>query len=249
MAAHRVLVAEPDASQRQIMEMLLLVHGCDVTMALDAREALAFLRNNNPDLIVASTELPQMNGYDISRKTRGVKRLRNVPVILVAPEGTPLDEARTEAEMAGADLLMVKPLGDKNFGDRAVGLIRRSAESPKSPLKKRPGLGGQQGNASKPPQSVASVLDSVAASDGPAENDEVRNLRQVVKDLSEENASLRKQLTATGRATSSGAGIINDLRSRLARANELLEEYRKRYPDFEEGRQAGGLGQLFRRKN
>src|SRR5690554_6482912 len=184
MAAHRVLVAEPDASQRQIMEMLLLVHGCEVTMALDAREALAFLRNNNPDLIVASTELPQMNGYDISRKTRGVKRLRNVPVILVAPEGTPLDEARTEAEMAGADLLMVKPLGDKNFGDRAVGLIRRSAESPKSPLKKRPGLGGQQGNASKPPQSVASVLDSVAASDGPAENDEVRNLRQVVKDLS-----------------------------------------------------------------
>src|SRR5690554_6312766 len=248
MATHTVLVAEPDASQRQIIEMLLLVHGCEVTMALNAREALDFLRNNNPDLIVASTELPQMSGFDISRKARGVKRLRHVPVILVAPEGTALDDARTEAEMAGADLLLVKPLGDKNFGDRAVTLIRQSVDTPKNTARPRPSV-TRPAEASQPQtESRASVLSPVDH-DTAVDSDEVKQLRQVVKDLSEENASLRKQLTATGRATSGGAGIINDLRSRLARANEQLEEYRKRYPEVEEGRQPGSLGQLFRRKS
>ena len=244
MAGHSVLVAEPDASQRQIIEMLLLVHGCDVTMALNAREALAYLQSNNPDLIVASTELPQLSGYDISRKTRGVKRLRNVPVILLAPEGTQLDEARTEANLAGADLLLVKPLGDKNFGDRAVALIRQSLEGTATRPERR-----APSRSQSPVSPKAAVLDPVAAGEAPATSDEIRKLQRALKELSEENANLRKQLTATGRATSSGAGVINDLRSRLARANELLEEYRRRYPDLEEGRSGGSLGQLFRRKS
>src|SRR5690625_5176056 len=253
MSRYDVLVAEPDASQRQIIEMLLLVHGCEVTSVVDARETLAYLRDGTPDLIIASTTLPQLSGFDVSRKARGVRRLRQVPVILTAPEGTNLDEARTEAELAGADLLLLKPLGDKNLGDRAVSLVQQAARAresgqprprpaPAAPARKR------KPAAESPPEPDVrrtSVLEPVST-DRPAESDEVKQLRKVVADLTRENESLRQQLTGTGRATSGGAQTINDLRERLARANELLEEYRKRYPDFEEGR-GGGLAQLFRR--
>ena len=252
MAQFSVLVAEPDASQRQIIEMLLLVHDCEVVMALNAREALSHLQDNTPDLVIASTQLPQINGYDLSRKLRGVRRLRNVPVILTTGADTALDEARTEAELAGADLLLMKPLGDKNLGERAVSLIRTAREQQASG-KPRPRRSAAPQQSSRPSgrstQEIpaASVLSPVSSAAGPDDSDEVKQLRKVVADLSAENATLRQQLTGTGRATSTGAGIINDLRERLARANELLEEYRRRYPELENQRQSG-LGKLLRRK-
>lgn len=254
MSQYTVLVAEPDASQRQIIEMLLLVHGCEVTSTVNAREALAQMRDTTPDLIIASTTLPQLSGFDLSRKARGVRRLRHVPVILTAPEGTNLDEARTEAELAGADLLLIKPLGDKNLGDRAVALIKQAAqelESGKLRSRTRPAPATGQSPARQAKASSewprTTVLEPVS-SDSHDDSDEVRQLRKVVADLTRENESLRLQLTGTGRATSGGAQTINDLRERLTRASDLLEEYRKRYPEFEEGR-SGTLGQLFRRRS
>lgn len=257
MARFTVLVAEPDAAQRQIVEMLLLVQGGQVTMALNAREALTYLQNNTPELIVAATDLPQMNGFDLSRKARGVKRLRRVPVILTAPEGTVHSEMRGEAEKAGADLLMVKPLGDKNLGDRAAALIRQAAEQAADAgdtrrtqsrrSRQTPPPPDRPAAAEAPPDSHANVLNPV--SEGVAvESEEIRKLRMVVADLSAENDSLRKQLTATGRETSGGLSTINDLRERLARADELLEEYRRRYPDVEGGKSQSNLGKLLRRK-
>lgn len=258
MPQYSVLVAEPDASQRQIIEMLLLVHGCEVTSTLNAREALAHLRDNTPDLLIVSTTLPQLSGFDISRKARGVRRLRHVPVILTAPEGTNLEEARTEAELAGADLLLLKPLGDKNLGDRAVALIRQAAQDKQEGKpRSRPGTpsrsgrkspAASQGTSADERVRITSVLEPVSAeSQADSDSDEVRQLRRVVADLTRENESLRLQLTGTGRATSAGSQTINDLRERLTRANELLEAYRKRYPDAEDSK-SGGLGQLFRRK-
>lgn len=252
MASFSVLLAEPDASQRQIIEMLLLVHDFDVTMALDAREALAYLQNNTPDLIIAATDLPQMDGFDLSRKARGVRRLRVVPVILAAPEGSSSAELRTEAELAGADLLLLKPLGDKNLGERAVTLIRQSRQEP-APVSRSANSSQERRRPAGPgpdtPNPVASVLEPVSSGQDAADSDENRQLRRVVADLTAENAALRKQLTNTGRATSAGGGVINDLRERLTRANELLEEYRKRYPEVEqESRQRTGLGSLLRRK-
>ncbi len=258
MPQYSVLVAEPDASQRQIIEMLLLVHGCEVTSTLNAREALAHLRDNTPDLLIVSTTLPQLSGFDVSRKARGVRRLRHVPVILTAPEGTNLEQARSEAELAGADLLLLKPLGDKNLGDRAVALIRQAAQDkedgkPRSRPRPSSGSGKPSSSASKAATSddrvrITSVLEPVSSeSQSESDSEEVRQLRRVVADLTRENESLRLQLTGTGRATSAGSQTINDLRERLTRANELLEEYRKRYPDAEDGKSAG-LGQLFRRK-
>lgn len=258
MSRYDVLVAEPDASQRQIIEMLLLVHGCEVTSVIDARETLAYLRDGTPDLIIASITLPQLSGYDISRKARGVRRLRHVPVILTAPEGTNLEDARTEAELAGADLLLLKPLGDKNLGERAVALIRQAAEAREAgQQRRRPESGSRKARSKQVVPAPAhddkalrrtSVLEPVS-SDAPSDSDEVRQLRRVVADLTRENESLRQQLTGTGRATSGGALTIKDLRERLARANELLEEYRRRYPDLEEDDRPGGLAQLFRRRN
>lgn len=254
MARFSVLVAEPDAAQRQIIEMLLLAHGGETAMALDAREALAHLQENTPDLIIAATDLPQMTGFDLSRRARGIRRLRNVPVILTAPEGTVHSEMRAEAERSGADLLMVKPLGDKNLGDRAADLVSQAAERPAAGNDLLSGTGTRTERFTPVPDmapatadrnTVAGMLDPL--NEGPAQppEDEVKKLRLLVADLSAENDTLRKQLTATGRQSSDGRSIINELREELAQAEELLANYRSLFPHVEGGKT---IWQRLRRK-
>ncbi len=241
MSEHVVLVAEPEASQRQIIEMLLLVHGFKVVFALNGREALGFLQDNTPQLVIAYTGLPQLSGYDLARKVRGVKRLRRTPVILVAPDGIDMDAARADARNASADLLLQRPLGDKNLGERALALIIRAQSAEEPPTRRSP--------ARQPAPAAQPVLTAVSDGGKLDPEDEIAQLRKTVAELSKENADLRSQLTATGRHTSGGADVIADLRQRLHKANELIEEYRRKHPDLIDVKATGTFGGLFRRRN
>lgn len=253
MTEFSVLVAEPDAAQRQIIEMLLLVHGGEVSMVLDAREALAYLQVNTPDLIIAAMDLPQMSGFNLSRRARGIRRLRDVPVIITAPEGTVHSQLRAETERSGADLLLVKPLGDKNLGERAADLVSRAAEGTAASSDRLTSGGTRSGRFTPVPDlppadargAAPGLPDPLNEGLAGPESDEIRKLRLLVADLSAENETLRKQLTATGRQSSGGLGIINELREELAQAEELLENYRSLFPNVEGGR---SFWQRMRRK-
>jgi CheY-like chemotaxis protein len=130
MRSTSVLVADADPLQRQLFDMLLGVDAFDVAIVASGAEALAHLREHTPDAVVLATDLRDVEATVICRKLKSVKRLARVPVVLVAPEpdaGDTLSEAlRRAARQAGADLLLQRPLGDKNLRER----IQRLANAP-----------------------------------------------------------------------------------------------------------------------
>lgn len=111
--AATILVADDQDGHRAVMEMLLSVDGHRVVLAADGREALDYLKTNTPDLAVLDVNMPYASGIDICGRMRQVKRLREVPVIIL----TSLEDDRTHAEarMAGVTALVNKPLAGKNF--------------------------------------------------------------------------------------------------------------------------------------
>jgi CheY-like chemotaxis protein len=122
-----VLVADHDPMQRQLLDLLFSLDGVQLQLASSGEEALAFLRERTPDAVLLATDLPDMPGTAICQKLKTVKRLAMVPVVLLAPEplegqGVP-EEIRREARKAGADLLVPKPLGDKNLRERVERLV------------------------------------------------------------------------------------------------------------------------------
>lgn len=122
-----VLVADHDPMQRQLLDLLFSLDGVQLHVASSGEEALAFLRERTPDAVLLATDLPDMPGTAICQKLKTVKRLALVPVVLLAPEplegqGVP-EELRREARKAGADLLVPKPLGDKNLRERVERLV------------------------------------------------------------------------------------------------------------------------------
>lgn len=120
-----VLVADPDAAQRQLLDVLLGAH-FDVALAADGPAALAYLREHTPDALLLATDLPDVDGYTVCRKAKSVGRLEHVKVVLIAdpaPRGGLDERTRGLARSAGADLLVQRPLGDKNLRERLERLL------------------------------------------------------------------------------------------------------------------------------
>ena len=181
-----VLVAEPDALQRQLLDVLLSGDDFDVKLVASGQEALAYLREHTPAAMLLAVELPDVDGFTLCQKAKVVGRLARVPVVLVANpvNGGGLDEeTRSRARATGADLLLQRPLGDKGLRDRLTQLIRRPPEGGSGSVQEADLIGEE---AMARPASGAS-LGSQAAS-------ELGRLRAEAAQLRGENASLKARL-------------------------------------------------------
>ena len=76
-----------------------------LTTALAALEAV---EDFDPDAVVLDIGLPRLNGYEAARRIRA--RPRPKPLLLVALTGYGHEENRLQAEAAGFDHYLVKPV-------------------------------------------------------------------------------------------------------------------------------------------
>lgn len=138
VTAFEVLVAEADDLQLQLVDVLLSDPRFHLARAATARAALEYLKANTPDLILAAADLPDLDGYSLVSRVKRVARLARIPVILTteADAGLGLSQrTRRRAEEAQVDLLLPRPLGDKNLKERALRLLQpgggqRKADAP-----------------------------------------------------------------------------------------------------------------------
>jgi len=195
-----VLVAEPDALQRQLLDVLLSGDDLDVKLVASGQEALVYLREHTPAAMLLAVELPGIDGFTLCQKAKAVQRLSRVPVALIAnPAGSGgLDEeTRSRARATGAELLLQRPLGDKGLHDRLIQLIRRSLEG---------------GSRTVEPADViaeeAMARPAPGASLGTQAATELGRLRAEVAQLRGEHASLKVRLTKA-------KDLVKDLQEQL----------------------------------
>ena len=112
-------MADDDEAFTVVVDMLLSADGHDVVKVVDGREALAWLKDHTPDLAILDVAMPHLDGIEVCSRMKRVRRLKDVPVIIL----TGLRDAatRASARQAKADALVIKPLEGKDF--RA--LVRR----------------------------------------------------------------------------------------------------------------------------
>ena len=183
-----VLVVEPNTLQLQMIDMLLAAHDFDLTMVETGEAALAYLREHTPAAALLAVEVPDIDGFALCQKIKVVGRLARVPVVLLAdaaPTGGLDDATRTRARTSGADLILPRPLGDKNLRERLLRLIRTPTQAPPSApdaVDDDPGWAPQSGAG----QAGASLGVQAAS--------ELGQLRAEVAHLRGENASLQARL-------------------------------------------------------
>lgn len=141
-----VLVAEPDAGQRQLIDLLLAAEGWSTVLVGSGEEALLHLETSTVDVALLALDLPDIPGDVLCTRIRRLRDHASMPVILVAQPSMPLglgQEDRERSRKALADLILPRPLGDKNLRERIErllnertlgGLIRREEPAPSGRL-------------------------------------------------------------------------------------------------------------------
>jgi CheY-like chemotaxis protein len=115
-----VLVVEDDEQSREATVTLLELCGARATKAASVAEALASIRGDVPDVIVADIAMPVEDGFDLIRRLRG-GAARAIPMIALTACATPADESRIRA--AGYDVYLAKPID----GSELVAAVQRFA--------------------------------------------------------------------------------------------------------------------------
>ena len=203
------MVAEPDASHRQLIDVLLGA-AFDLTLVGDGASALAHLRGHTPDALLLSTELPDVDGYTICRKAKSVGRLEQVKVVLVADpsaRGGIEERTRGHARTAGGDLLLQRPLGDKNLRERLEQLLE--APAPDDGMTPRALF---KSSVLETENFTVTGSSGLALSGVPAT--ELGALRAEAARLREENESLKARLAKSKELTKVLEGQLEEMRKK-----------------------------------
>jgi chemosensory pili system protein ChpA (sensor histidine kinase/response regulator) len=125
-----VLVVDDSLTVRRASQRLLERHGYAVALARDGVEALAYLGNDRPALILLDIEMPRMDGFELLATLRDDTRWRDIPVVMITSRMA--DRHRERAMQLGANAYMGKPyredallalLSDMLAGERSSKIV------------------------------------------------------------------------------------------------------------------------------
>jgi two-component system chemotaxis sensor kinase CheA len=107
-----VLVVEDSITSRMLLKNILESAGYRVRTAVDGVDALTALKTEDFDAVVSDIEMPRLNGFGLTEKIRGDKKLAEMPVVLVTALETAADRER--GVDVGANAYIVKSSFDQS---------------------------------------------------------------------------------------------------------------------------------------
>ena len=81
-----LLLVEDDLSLGQTLSELLVVNGYFVEWCIDGVEALKYLKNNSPEIIVCDLMMPVMSGEELFLKIRNFRKFDQIPFIMITAD-------------------------------------------------------------------------------------------------------------------------------------------------------------------
>jgi CheY-like chemotaxis protein/two-component sensor histidine kinase len=110
MNGGEILIVEDSLTQALQLQHFLEEHGFQVAVAHDGVEAVAYLAENTPSLIISDIIMPLMDGYQLCCQVRENEQQKNIPIILLTALSDPHDVIK--ALECGADNFVTKPYSE-----------------------------------------------------------------------------------------------------------------------------------------
>jgi len=104
----KILIAEDNPVNRELLRELLELRGYEVAEACDGQEALRALEKSRPDLLLLDIGMPVMDGYETVRRIRADATLATLPVLAVTAYAMRGDEEKILA--TGFNGYLSKPI-------------------------------------------------------------------------------------------------------------------------------------------
>jgi two-component system cell cycle response regulator len=156
----RVLVVDDVLPNVKLLEAKLTSEYFDVITASNGPDALALVKEAQPDIVLLDVMMPGMDGFEVCRRIKRDEAVAHIPVVMV----TALDQLadRVTGLEAGADDFLTKPVNDVALFARVRSLVRLKMMTDELRMREKTGsqLGvlGQGTMASEQPLTGARIL-------------------------------------------------------------------------------------------
>ena len=135
--ALRVLLAEDNAINRQVIGRMLERKGHTVVIAGNGREALDLLEKTSFDMVLMDVQMPEVDGYGATAAIREREKLsgQHLPILAVTAHSRPDELQRCLA--AGMDGCVTKPIHEADLWDAMHGVMGVACQSEIPPVVRR----------------------------------------------------------------------------------------------------------------
>lgn len=116
-----ILIVDDEQEMISLLTSYLTKEGYKTTAAFDGLEAVEAAHNQELDLILLDIMMPRMDGISALKE---IRKLSNVPIIMLTAKGDELD--RVAGLKSGADDYVVKPFSPEELVARVEASLRRS---------------------------------------------------------------------------------------------------------------------------
>jgi DNA-binding response OmpR family regulator len=119
----KILVVDDDPRMREALEVGIQMHWQDaqVITAVDGEDGLARFFELDPDVALLDVTMPRVNGLEVLKR---IRRVSDVPVIMLSALGEDIDQAR--GLELGADDYITKPFSHLALMARIKSVLRRA---------------------------------------------------------------------------------------------------------------------------
>jgi two-component system, sensor histidine kinase and response regulator len=128
----RILLAEDNPVNQKLATRLLQRLGAEVQVAANGLEALQALRESEFDAVLMDCQMPQMDGYEATRRLRGPEgQVKNPQIPVIALTAHALATDRTKCLAAGMNDYLTKPINPKHLQEaltKALPLLETRTE-------------------------------------------------------------------------------------------------------------------------
>ena len=128
----KILLVEDNEMNRDMLSRRLMRHGFDVVIAEDGNQGVFMARSEDPDLILMDMSLPEIDGWEATRRIKTDDSTCRIPVVALTAHAMVSD--REKAMKAGCDDYDSKPVELKRLLSKIEALLDREIEARKESI-------------------------------------------------------------------------------------------------------------------
>jgi two-component system, cell cycle response regulator DivK len=120
-----ILVIEDDEMNIDMITQRLELRGYRVSTAGDGLEGIDLALEEAPDLILMDVSLPEVDGWEATRRLKAAAATRHIPVVALTAHA--MEGDREKASKAGCDAYETKPVDFQRLLSTMEALLSREA--------------------------------------------------------------------------------------------------------------------------
>ncbi len=122
MPTRRILIADDNVPNVELLEAYLIDVDCEIAIAHDGQQTLDEVARFQPDLILLDIMMPKLSGFEVCKKVKQDPATRDIMVLMVTALNEPGDIERAVA--AGCDDFLSKPINKHELLRRVANMLK-----------------------------------------------------------------------------------------------------------------------------